>query len=221
MKTVRGRRIERGTFTRRLADTAHASEALLRNPAIPDNPALTRLFSLREVAQKAALPPRGVQFWVEHGLLRCVAPDAHTGRGVHRLFHPVEIQVAALLGPLAAMPVNELQKFAAVFRACLLSEPLAAADMPVELAVDDWREISRVLFRGARGEGVNFLVIPFFPVRPSVIATVTDEAGPPVLNLARIYPTDHLPRISPTDLAIGTGMTIVIEATTRLAPLFA
>jgi hypothetical protein len=218
VKTVRGRRIER-TYSREIPATAAVGDTLPSNPAIPDNPALTRLFSLREIAQKAALPPRGVQFWVEHGLLRCVDRHVPSGRGVHRLFYPVEVQVAALLGPLAAMPVNELQKFAVVFRACLLSEPLAAADMPIELAVDDWREISRVLFRGARGEGVNFLVIPCYPARPLVISTVTDEAGPPLLDLTRVCPT-RLARISPTDLAIGAGMTIIIEATTRLSPLF-
>ena len=208
MKTPRGRRGDRVVFSRTLAEGAHASETLYRNPAIPDNPALTRLFSLREIAEKTGLPPRGMQFWVEHGVLRCDAPDARTGRGVHRHFHPVEVQTASLLVPLATgeLPVNVLHKFSAVFRACLVSEPLAAVDMPAGLVVNDWRATSQTMFRAAHGEGLNFLVVPYYPARPSAISTVTDEAGPPILDLA--------------DYNMDAGFTMIVNMTARLAHLF-
>jgi len=202
MKTTRGWR----THDRAYPDRAY------QNPAIPDNPNLARLFSLREIVEKTGLPPRGVQFWTDHGLVLTDNPVVRPGRGVHRYYRPVEVQVAALLAPLAAaeMPVGVLQKFATVFRACLTSAPLA--EMPSGLLVDDWRELARVMFRAARGEGLNFLLLPHFPARPSTITTVTDEAGSPSLDLGAIYPADF---------PYGAGLLFVIEMTAQLAPLFA
>jgi hypothetical protein len=194
-------------------DRGRADDPAYRNPAIPDNPNLMRLFSLREIAEKTGLPPRGLQFWTDHELLQCDNPVVRPGRGVHRYYRPVEVQIAALLAPLAAaeIPAGVLQKFAAVFRACLTSAPLA--EMPTGLIVDDWREISRVMFRAARGEGLNFLVIPYFPARPSTITTITNETGAANLNLMRVYPTQDFP--------YGAGVLFVIEMTSQLAPLFA
>jgi hypothetical protein len=187
-----------------------------RNPAIPDNPNLARLFSLREIAEKTGLSARGLQWWTEHGLLECDAPDARTGRGVHRYFHAIEVQIASLLAALSAgeMPATMLQKFATVFRASLRSKPLA--EMPVGLVVDDWPEISRVMFRAARGEGLNFLLVPFFAANPAKITAITDEAGPPTLDLMAVFPQDL-----PYGSLGGAGFLSVIEMTSRLAPLFA
>ena len=64
----------------------------------------------------------------------------------------------------------------------------------------------------ARGEGLNFLVLPHFPARPSTITAVTDEAGSPSLDLGAIYPQDF---------PYGAGILLVIEMTAQLAPLFA
>jgi hypothetical protein len=189
-----------------------APDRAFRNPAIPDNPNLARRFSLRELAEKTGLPPRGLQFWTDNGLLLTDSPVVRPGRGVHRYYRPVEVQVAALLAPLAAaeVPAGVLQKFSAVFRACLTNAPLA--EMPVGLLVDDWRELGRVMFRAARGEGINFLLVPYFPARPSTIATVTNEAGSPTLDLGAVYPQDF---------PYGAGVLFVIEMTAQLAPLFA
>jgi hypothetical protein len=204
------------TRTRRGRTSQPDGGRAYRNPAIPDNPNLMRLFSLRELAEKTGLPPRGLQFWMDHGLIECDAPDARTGRGVHRYYRPVEVQIASLLAPLAAgeMPVGVLQKFAAVFRAGLTGEPLS--ELPSGLAVDDWRELSRVIFRAARGEGVNFLVIPYFPARPSNITVLTDEDGRPLLDVMAVYPCDY-----PEGFLHTAGSLIIIEMTSRLAPLFA
>jgi hypothetical protein len=177
-----------------------------------DTPALTRLFGLREIAERTGLPARGLQFWVDHGIIRCDAPDARTGRGVHRYFHPIEVQIAALLAPLAAgeMPAGVLHKFATVFRACLRAKPLD--EMPPGLAVADWHELSRVLFRAARGEGANYLVVPYFVTKPVAMTTITDEVETPVIDLPGVYPQDF---------ERGAGFLLVIEITERLAPLFA
>jgi len=203
------------TTTRRGRAPPSDDARVYRNPAIPDNPNLARLFSLRDLAEKTGLPPRGLQFWVDHGLLECDAPDARTGRGVHRYYKPVEVQIASLLAPLAAgeIPVNVLQKFAAVFRAGLTAEPLS--EIPSGLAVDNWPGISRAMFRTASGEGVNFLVIPYYPARPMRIIPLTDEAEPPRLDLVSVYPQDY-----PQGFLHTTGFLIVIEMTGRLAPLF-
>ena len=200
MKTTRGSRTPRPD-----GDPAY------RNPAIADNPALERRFSLREIAEKTGLPPRGLQFWTDHGLLECDNPVVRPGRGVHRYYRPVELQVASLLVPLAAaeMPVNVLQKFAAVFRAGLTSQPLA--EMPSGLVVEDWREISRAMFRAARNEGLNFLLIPYFAAAPSTITTVTDEKGAPSLNLTTVFPQNF---------PYAAGVMFIVEMSSQLAPLF-
>jgi hypothetical protein len=202
VKTTRGWR----THDRAYPDRAY------QNPAIPDNPNLARRFSLRELVEKTGLPPRGLQFWTDHQIILTDSPVVRPGRGVHRYYRPVEVQVAALLAPLAAaeVPAGVLQKFATVFRACLTNAPLA--EMPAGLAVSDWRELGRVMFRAARGEGVNFLVIPYFPTRPTTITTVTDEAAAAHLDLGAVYPQDF---------PYGAGVLFVIEMTAQLAPLFA
>jgi hypothetical protein len=183
-----------------------------RNPAIPDNPNLARRFSLRELAEKTGLPPRGLQFWTDNGLLLTDNPVVRPGRGVHRYYAPVEVQVAALLAPLAAaeVPAGVLQKFAVVFRACLTNAPLA--EMPSGLVVDDWRETSRAMFRAARGEGRNYLLVPYFVARPTTIRAITDETGSACVDLGAIYPQDF---------PYGAGLLLVIEMTAQLAPLFA
>jgi hypothetical protein len=200
------KRIVRGVGTTRAVP--------LRNPVLGDNPALVRLFSLREIAEKTGLSARSLQFWVEQGVILCDAPDARTGRGVHRYFHPIEVQVASLLVPLTAgeLPVGVLRKLSIVFRAALKAEPLDNDAMPGGLAVADWHEFSRVLFRSVRGEGRNYLAIPYSTAKPSAITTITDEVEKPIVDLAAVYPPN---------LARGAGFLMVIEITERLARLFA
>jgi hypothetical protein len=177
-----------------------------------------RLFGLREMAQRTGVAPRLLQFWADEELISPANPEVR-GRGVHRLFQPVEVQLASLLAPLAGCgaPIKTLQSCALTFRACLLVKPLELVQAD---PANNTLMTARAMFRAANGEGINFLVTFLLPAEIAGeltryaelvdIKPITDEAGPPLLDLADLYREEVL----------RGCLMVLIDLTARLAALF-
>jgi hypothetical protein len=136
----------------------------------------------------------------------------HPGRGTAREFSGVELQIAALLGPLAmgGLPIGRLMVFAGFFRRALAGDAPPQQRM-VGGAILDNAELRRVLDRAVRGAGANFCIVSVAPDGRCLIAMLTDEKGPPKLDLMEFF-LPGFPR--------GEAMTVVISLTERLAMLF-
>jgi hypothetical protein len=138
----------------------------------------------------------------------------HPGRGIAREFSGVEVQIAALLGPLAigGLPIGRLMSFAYIFREALTGSAPPQQRM-VGGAILDNAELRRVLDRAGRGAGANFCIVSFASDGRSLVATLTDENGPPTIDLVKFFEkAEGFPR--------GDAMTVVISLTERLATLF-
>jgi hypothetical protein len=194
-----------------------------------------RRFTLREIAERTGVPHRLVQFWTDSRLIRPVGategegrirpPRAgeglqewiaaeHPGRGTTREFSGVELQIASLLGPLAisGLPIGRLGAFAYIFR-----EALTGSAPPQQRivggAILDNAELRRVLDRAVRGVGANFCIVSFASDGRGLVTTLTDETGPPRLDLEEFF-------ARAPDFPRGEAMTVVISLSERLATLF-
>jgi hypothetical protein len=179
----------------------------------------SRRFTLRDIALKTAVPPRLLQFWTDSRLILPEGAAENPGRGTARLFSGIELQVAALLGPLAIsgdVPIGRLKSFAYILRGALDGSAPPRQRMAGG-AIIDYAEIRRVLNRARRGEGANFFVHSSFPGGLRLVTTVTDEQGPPKLDLTKFFQQPEI--IDPTEFPRGYAMTIVLSLE-RLATLF-
>ena len=178
----------------------------------------TRRFTLRDIALKTAVPPRLLQFWTDSRLILPEGAAENPGRGTAREFSGVELQIASLLGPLAhgGLPIGRLLSFAGIFRGALTGEAPPQQRM-VGGAILDNAEIRRVLDRAAWGIGANFFILSTFPVGTTLVATLTDEKGPPKFEHAEFF---QQPVDDPAEFPRGEAMTVVISLTERLATLF-
>jgi hypothetical protein len=175
-------------------------------------PEPARRFTLGDIALKTGVEPRLLQFWADSRLILPEGADEHPGRGRAREFSDAELQTASLLGPLASggIPIGRLRTFAYIFRGALTGEAPPKQRM-VGGAILDNVELRRVLGRAASGTGVNFCVISFASDGRSIVETMTDEKGPPMLDLLKFFQLGF-PR--------GEAFTVVISLTERLATLF-
>jgi hypothetical protein len=166
---------------------------------------------LREIAERTGVPHRLVQFWTDSRLIRPEGATEHPGRGTAREFSDVELQIASLLGPLAigGLPIGRLTAFAAIFRGALTGDAPPQQRM-VGGAILDNAELRRVLDRAARGAGANFCIVSFASDGRSLVATLTDEKGPPKIDLVEFF-QPGFPR--------GEAVTVVLSLTERLATL--
>jgi hypothetical protein len=181
-------------------------------------PEPARRFTLRDIHLKTGVPPRLLQFWTDSRLIQPEGADEHPGRGTAREFSGVELQIASLLWPLAmgGLPIGRLQGFAFIFRGALTGDAPPRQRM-VGGAILDNAEIRRVLERAARGIGANFFISSTFPAGLALVATLTDEKGPPRIDLAKFF---QQPVDDPAEFPRGEAMTVVISLTERLATLF-
>jgi hypothetical protein len=173
------------------------------------NPILVRRFTLQEVAQRTSVNPRTVQFWADRQLIHCTLDTRHHGRGVHRRFEPIEVQITALLRPISmgTVALGTLEFFARLFRRVLTLQVGMVRGRDYD---EGDPEIRRVLLRAAAGTGQNWMAVAFAPEIVH-IEPITDEGrGPARLNLE-----DFFPKGTPPDPAI-----IVLNLTALLAPLF-
>jgi hypothetical protein len=80
----------------------------------------------------------------------------------------------------------------------------------------DYAELRRVLDRAVRGIGANFFVLSTFPAGTQLVATLTDEKGPPKFDLAEFF---QQPVIDSAEFRPSEAMTVVLSLE-RLATLF-
>lgn len=139
------------------------------------------------------------------------AAAEHPGRGRARWFSAVEVQIASLLWPLSmgGLPIGYLRNHAAVFRRALTGDGPPQQRL-VGGFILDYARVRQVLARAARGVGENFFIHCSAPDGRSILDVLTDEEGPPTLELKRFYPD-----------GFGSAMLVVINLTERLAGLFA
>jgi hypothetical protein len=176
---------------------------------------------LREIAERTAVPHRLVQFWTDSRLLRPEGADEHPGRGTTREhpgrgrareFSGVELQIASLLWPLAiagGLPIGRLSAYASIFRGALTGAAPPQQRMAGGAILDN-AELRRVLDRAVRGVGANFCIFSFATDGRSLVETLTDEKGPPKIDLAKFFGSEF-PR--------GEALTVIISLE-RLATLF-
>jgi hypothetical protein len=144
-------------------------------------------------------------------VLQTTADTDRAGTGVHRQFETRELQLAALLVPLAAtgMAFGVLRESANVLRTALYvkgwkwSESGEARDahdraltpgfMGLVAHLRDHREISEALARAERREGRNYLMLAYLP--QSVWTDVaTDSHGPICMDPVKSFAEADLPK---------------------------
>jgi hypothetical protein len=169
-----------------------------------------RLYTLRQISEKTGVDLRLLQFWTVSRLLE---PEGeHPGRGSARWFSDIEMQIVSMLSPLAyagELPIGKLKVFAFILRG-VLDGSFRPGQRRAGVAILNSREIRRVLHRAARGEGRNYFVACLASSGETAFGVVTDEEGPPRLDLETLCPEGF-----PHDRAL----TIVIDLTARLASL--
>src|SRR5580658_5439752 len=151
-------------------------------------------YTLAEIAQRTGAKTRAIQAWTDGGVIWSTTPTDRAGRGIHRMYYPWELRIAAILTPLARMgvPIGHLKSFAALIRPLVIN---AKAPQPSWLGMaDDQRTIAKVLGRAIDGVGENYLCYAWGEDF-QLITVKTDEAGPacifPGRDLRNAYQRPH------------------------------
>jgi hypothetical protein len=145
-------------------------------------------YSLAEVVRRTGAKRRAIQLWADGGVIFSTIESDRAGTGNHRLFEAMEVQIAALLAPLAnlSVQIGVLKRFAMVMRQSLFSRlPGAVPDMLEE----GTPIIGQVLVRASRGEGANWLLIAYSQDYIN-IGTATDADGPVEIDPQKMLPDD-------------------------------
>lgn len=148
-------------------------------------------FTLSEIVRRTGAGRRAVQLWADGGVMQAIADTDRAGTGVHRLFDEAEVQIAALLVPLAnlGIPIGHLKVFSGLIRPSIV----AASRLDLSRSVDealyhkDLVELMRALSRGIRGMGENFLLVAQTPCDLWIKAK-TDNDGQVCIDPSRDLP---------------------------------
>jgi DNA-binding transcriptional MerR regulator len=83
------------------------------------------LYSLSELEQRTGATRRQLQSWADAGAIESTPETQHGGTGNHRLFPRAELQIAAILTPLAAagLTIGVLVRVGGILRQALDWEP--------------------------------------------------------------------------------------------------
>jgi hypothetical protein len=148
--------------------------------------AVTELYRLVEVVRRTGAKRRAIQLWADGGVIFSTAESDRAGTGTHRLFEEMEVQIAALLVPLAnlGLPIGILKRFAHIIRQALFSRLPGAVSAMLE---EGTPRIGRALSRAVRREGGNWLLFAYTPEWLH-IEVATDENGPISIDLDRFIP---------------------------------
>lgn len=147
-------------------------------------------YSLSEIARRTGGKPRSIQLWADGGVIQGAPETDRAGSGTHRMFDEQELQIAALLVPLARMgvPIGVLRAFSQVFRNALLLGKVQELSPNHPLARDTSLSMTRlVLDRAARGDGQNYLLFAFSREKLWIDVT-TDAVGPVSIDPQRTFP---------------------------------
>jgi DNA-binding transcriptional MerR regulator len=156
-----------------------------------------RRWTLAQVAERTGAKRRAIQLWADGGVIRSTPETDRGGTGVHRLFERQEVQIAALLVPLAemGMPIGELRSFGNCFRAAFHYIPIGAGG-PSELRdlmESRGPEIKRAFDRAASGIGRNYILLAHGDLHLWV-HTATDETGSVSIDPAEDFAGFNLPK---------------------------
>jgi hypothetical protein len=151
-------------------------------------------FTLADVVKRTGARRRSIQLWADGGVILSSAATDRAGTGVHRSFAGEEVQLAALLAPLAGagMPIGVLRHFAAIFRHALWLARGApgwiaqGAPGVADQIHESLRDVGDGLKRAIEGVGQNYLVCAYSPIgdaRADIAVNMsTDERGPVCIN---------------------------------------
>src|SRR5689334_7794262 len=126
-----------------------------------------RRFTLGRVVELTGAGRRAVQLWADGGVIQGAPGTDRAGTGVHRQFDERELQIAALLVPLANMgtPIGVLRRFAEYIRGALWLDEM---EKHAPAAAKEWKrrfhatkDFKRGLERARRGEGENWLMFAY------------------------------------------------------------
>jgi hypothetical protein len=155
----------------------------------------TRRWSLAQVAERSGAKPRSLQLWADGGVIETTPDTDRAGTGVHRQFQTCELQIAALLVPLAetGMRTAIVAKETGLHRASFAPRSATPGIKALVEHMRDHREIIDALARAERGEGRNYLALAHVP--DSIWAHVaTDAASPVCIDPDRDFAEADLPK---------------------------
>ena len=118
---------------------------------------MTDTYSVAEIVKRTGALRRRVQLWADAGVIRSSAATQHGGSGTHRAFDGTELQIAALVTPLAnlSMSIGLLKFFADEIRPILCGNFLRRK-WP-HMQPDEAKTFAEAFDRARRNEGANVL----------------------------------------------------------------
>jgi hypothetical protein len=152
----------------------------------------TERFSLAEVVKRTGAKRRAIQLWADGGVILATPETDRAGTGHHRTFEPQEVQIAAILAPLAQLQISigVLKRFAGVLRQALAVRQPGGVPAYFEAGA---AEIGHALVRAAHGQGSNWLMFTHSP-EALVLSVVTDEEAPISVDFKGFVPPEFDPR---------------------------
>ncbi len=136
-----------------------------------------KLYSLAEIVRRTGAKRRAVQLWADGGVLHALPETDRSGTGVHRMFTFDELQIAALLVPLASIgtPIGMLRRLADRLRdAFYLTHPGAVIALTQSLP----KGMGPALVNAAAKHGVNYMLFKRTPDSFSLdVRTAPDGAS--------------------------------------------
>jgi hypothetical protein len=141
-------------------------------------------YSLSELVSRTGAKRRAVQLWADGGVLEGIQATDRAGTGVHRQFPTAEVQIAALLVPLANMgvPIGILKQFAARVRPAITVVPWISTEAYEQSTLDKVTKGLGIAFKRATdGTGQNFLCFSYYADR-GWLGAVSDMNGRVCIN---------------------------------------
>ena len=169
-----------------------------------------QLFSLHTIAERTGAPIRSLRLWADAGAIRATPETNHSGRGNHRLFPGLELQIASLLTPLANfdLPIGQMVRLGEVFRRPAGLLPGHARGLHYQAGEP---EIRRLLDRAAQGIGENWLAI-VSASKDLWIEPLCEKDDRSVVRVLREF--------FPEGAGRRDAVIMMVDATVRLAGLF-
>jgi hypothetical protein len=150
-------------------------------------------FTLSEVVAKTGAKRRAVQLWADGGVIESTPETDRAGTGIHRSYRECEVQIAAMLVPLANMgvPIGVLRQIAGMIRPYVMVAPYFEPGEQFDTFTGKLQPGSRILARAIKravdGAGENFLCLAYAN-EYLWVDIKTDEQGPACINPRRDFP---------------------------------
>ena len=130
-------------------------------------------YILKEVAGLTGAKPRSLQLWADAGVLQPLPKTNRAGSGTHRHFPKREVEIAAVLVPLARLgaTIGKLKRFATRYRKLRTKQLKGVKQAKRDL---------RVLQRAQAGDGINYLIYYDSPDEGSEMHFMHADPGVPI-----------------------------------------